>query len=58
MKIFKSCIESDDCGHVGTMNLEDNIEDVVEIKDRYGLELKCSSYVAENEVFHSSIWCA
>ena len=39
MKIFKSCIESDDCGHVGTMNLEDNTEDVVEVKDKYGLEI-------------------
>ena len=39
MKKFKSCIESDDCGYVGTMNLEDNTEDVVEVKDKYGLEI-------------------
>ena len=31
MKIFKLGIESDDCGHVGTMNLEVNSEDVVEL---------------------------
>ena len=49
MKKFKSCIESDDCGHVGTMNLEDNIEVVVEVKDKYGLEINYNSYVAENE---------
>ena len=49
MKIFKSCIESDDCGHIDTMNLEDNTEDVVEVKDKDGLEINYSSYVAENE---------
>ena len=31
------------------MNLEDNTEDVVEVKDKDGLEINYSSYVAENE---------
>ena len=48
IKKFKSCIESDDCGHVGTMNLEDNTKDVVEVKDKDGLEINYSSYVAKN----------
>ena len=51
MKIFKSCIESDHYGHVGTMNLEDNTKDVVEVKNKYGLEINYSSYVAENEEY-------
>ena len=38
MKIFKSCIECDDCGHIGTTNLEDNTKDVVEVKDKDGLK--------------------
>ena len=46
MKIFKSCIESDDCGHVATMNLEENTEDVVKFKDKDGHEINYSSYVA------------
>ena len=49
MKIFKSCIESHDCGHVGTMNLEDNTKDVVEVKDKDGIEINYNSYVAENK---------
>ena len=48
MNKFKSCIESDDCGHVGTMNLEDNTKDVVEVKDKDGLEINYSSYVEQN----------
>ena len=31
------------------MNLEDNTEDVVEVKDKDGLEINYSSYVVENE---------
>ena len=57
MKIFNSCIESDDCGHIDTINIERNTEDVVEVKDKYGFEINYSSYV-EGRVFHSSIWCA
>ena len=49
MNIFKSCIESDDYGHIDTMNLKDNTEDVVEVKDKDGLEINYNSYVAENE---------
>ena len=49
MKISKSCNECDDCGHVDTINLEDNIEDVEEVKDKDGLEINYSSYVTENE---------
>ena len=45
MKKFKSCIEYDDCGHVGTMNLGDNIEDVVEVKDKDGFEINYNIYV-------------
>ena len=41
MKIFKSCIECDDCA--------DSTEDVIEVKDKDGLEINSSSYVAENE---------
>ena len=41
MKIFKSCIECDDCAY--------NTEDVIEVKDKDGLEINYSSYVVENE---------
>lgn len=49
MKEFKSCIEFEICGHIGTTNLEDNSEDVVEVKDQDELEINYSSHVAENE---------
>ena len=58
MKKFKSCVEFDDCGHVGTMNLEDNTEDVVEVKDKDGLEINYSSYVLENEECFTHPFCA